>query len=128
MQHRGNCHCGSIQFEFDAPADVTVHRCNCSLCDRVGYLHLIIPKASFSLLVPWEKLSLYTFNTGIAQHYFCPVCGVKPFYIPRSNPDGFSINCRCVEPATFGQVTIEDFDGKNWEQNAGSLAHLSRPG
>lgn len=127
MQHRGDCHCGSIQFTFDAPVDVTLHRCNCSLCDRVGYLHLIIPKSSFSLLSEWENVSVYTFNTGVARHYFCPTCGVKPFYVPRSNPDGYSINFRCVDPATFQQVTIEDFDGRNWEQNAGALAHLSQP-
>ena len=126
MQHRGDCHCGLVQFQFDAPEDVTLHRCNCSLCDRVGFLHLIIPKDSFSLLSPWENLSLYTFNTGVARHYFCSKCGVKPFYVPRSNSDGFSVNFRCVNPDTFGDVRIEDFDGRNWEANAGRLTHLSR--
>ena len=71
-------------------------------------------------------LSLYTFNTGVAKHYFCPICGVKPFYVPRSNPDGISINWRCVDHSTFGDVAIEDFDGENWEANAAMLADLSR--
>ena len=123
--HTGDCHCGKIQFEFESKSDVSLVRCNCSICDRFGFLHLTIPQRLMTLKSSWEDLGLYTFNSGIAQHYFCKTCRVKPFYIPRSNPDCYSINFRNVDQSSFGKVTIEDFDGRNWEANAHSLAHLS---
>jgi hypothetical protein len=72
-----------------------------------------------------EYLTTYRFNTGVAKHTFCKTCGIKPFYIPRSNPDGFSVNVRCLDQSGIKKVTIEQFDGKNWEQNAASLKHLT---
>ena len=85
---------------------------------------MIVPQAKFTLLSGKDNLSTYTFNTGVAQHHFCNTCGIKPFYIPRSNPDGVDVNVRCLdeEPA---ELVIEDFDGRNWEQHAHTLAHLS---
>lgn len=91
-----------------------------------GHQHLIVAASRFHLVSGESDLSLYTFNTGQAKHYFCRRCGVKSFYVPRSNPDGYSVNARCLDPKTLGSVTIEPFDGANWEKNAGSLAHLSR--
>ncbi|MBT4162226.1 MAG: GFA family protein [Gammaproteobacteria bacterium] len=125
MLHRGDCHCGQVKFEFESNPDIVLYQCNCSICERVGYLHLIIPAGAFKLLTDWDQLSLYTFNTHVAKHYFCKSCGVKPFYVPRSNPDGVSINYRCVDPSTFGNVVVEDFDGQNWEKNAADLSDLS---
>ena len=66
------------------------------------------------------------FNTGVAEHFSCKTCGVKPFYLPRSNPDGHSVNFRCVDCATFAAILIEDFDELNWGKNAAALAHLSQ--
>ena len=110
MTHRGGCHCGAVAFEVDAPASVTVSECNCSICHMSGYLHLIVPHARFRLLRGEASLSTYTFNTGVARHLFCRHCGVKSFYVPRSNPDGYSVNLRCLEPATLAAVTVEAFD------------------
>ncbi len=124
--HKGDCHCGKVRFEFECHPDVVVHECNCSICARSGFQHLIIPSNAFKLLTDGSELSCYTFNTGIAKHYFCSHCGVKPFYTPRSNPDGRSVNFRCVDRSTFGDVQIQPFDGQNWEANAASLAHLSK--
>lgn len=95
------------------------------MCAKLGFLHLIVPASRFRLLSGEDKLTTYTFNTGVAQHTFCKVCGVKPFYVPRSNPNGFSVNLRCLEQSTFSDIQIEDFDGQNWEQHADALAHLS---
>src|SRR5262252_5633046 len=75
-----------------------------------------------------ESLSTYTFNTGVAKHLFCKRCGVKSFYIPRSNPDGYSVNVRCLEPATIRKIVVIPFDGKNWEEHAAELAPLSTKG
>lgn len=126
--HSGGCHCGAVHFEFDAPASLTVHACNCSICEMTGFQHIIVPGSRFRLLKGKEALSTYTFNTGVAKHLFCPVCGVKSYYVPRSNPDGFSINWRCVDQSTFCDISLEPFDGQNWEQHADSLAHLSQDG
>jgi hypothetical protein len=68
----------------------------------------------------------YTFNTGTARHLFCRHCGIKSFYVPRSNPDGYSVNVRCLDRATIEHVEIEPFDGVHWERSVESLRHLSR--
>jgi hypothetical protein len=126
--HLGGCHCGKVKFEVDAPAELDVHLCNCSICSMTAYLHLIVPANRFRLLQGDEDLATYTFNTGVAQHRFCTHCGIKSFYIPRSNPDGVSVNVRCLEPETIAIVRITDFDGKNWEKHAEELKHFSQDG
>jgi len=126
ITHRGGCHCGAVRFEVRAPARLTVQHCNCSMCSKTGYAHLIVPAEDFTLLSGAAQLNTYTFNTGTARHLFCTVCGIKSFYVPRSNPDGFSVNLRCLDPGTVEQVTVEDFDGQNWEAHGASLAHLSK--
>jgi hypothetical protein len=77
------------------------------------------------LLQGEDNLTTYTFDTHEAKHMFCKTCGIKSFYIPRSNPDGYSVNLRCLDQDRFDKVTVELFDGKNWEQNAHTLQHLS---
>ena len=125
MIHRGSCHCGAVLIEVEAPADIEAYECNCSMCERVGFLHLIVPAERFRLVQGRDQLTTYTFNTGVAKHTFCRVCGVKAFYVPRSNPDGFSVNVRCLDRSTIRSVNVLPFDGKNWE-SAGDLSELSR--
>jgi hypothetical protein len=115
-----------VAFEVDAPARLAVQECNCSICAMTGYLHLIVPASRFRLLRGREMLEAYTFNTGVARHYFCRRCGIKSFYVPRSNPDGYSVNARCLDPATIEALDVETFDGRNWERSAAALQHLSR--
>ena len=124
--HSGGCHCGAVRFEVEAPARIEAHECNCSICSRSGYLHLIVPGTRFRLLSGHEVLQSYRFGTGVAEHRFCRVCGIKSFYVPRSNPDGISVNVRCLDDGSVEALTIEPFDGRNWEQGAARLAHLSR--
>jgi hypothetical protein len=126
VTHRGGCHCGDVAFEVEAPARLTVQDCNCSMCSMTGYLHLIVPANRFRLLRGDDRLTAYTFNTGVARHLFCRRCGIKSFYVPRSNPDGYSVNARCLDRSTIEQLAIEPFDGQNWERSAAALAHLSR--
>ncbi len=125
MFYHGSCHCGAIKFEVEAPESVEVENCNCSICAMTGFLHLIVPARNFRLLSGEESLTTYTFNTGVAKHKFCKICGVKPFYIPRSNPDGVDVNLRCLSTQPK-HVKIIDFDGQNWEQNAHTVAHKSQ--
>ncbi len=125
MIYKGSCHCGAITFEIEAAECVEVEDCNCSLCSKSGYLHLIIPKSRFKLLSGKDMLEKYTFNTGVAKHTFCKICGIKPFYIPRSNPDGIDVNVRCLDQSPRS-MSIVQFDGQNWEQNAHKVSHKSK--
>ena len=127
MIHRGGCHCGAVRFEVEAPERLTVLDCNCTLCSMTGFLHLIVPKSRFRLLQGEESLATYSFNTGVAQHKFCRTCGIKSFYIPRSNPDGIDVNVRCLDEPPK-DMKIEPFEGREWEKHGGSLAHLSKEG
>jgi hypothetical protein len=116
ITHAGGCHCRRVRFEVVAPARVRVSDCNCSICSMSGYLHLIVPAARFSLLCGAQSLTAYRFNTHTAQHLFCSVCGVKSFYVPRSHPDGFSVNARCIDPGTILELSIVQSNGREWEQ------------
>ena len=122
----GGCHCGAVRFEAALPDVVEAQSCNCSICERTGFVHIIVPESRFRLLAGAEALTSYRFNTGVADHLFCKTCGVKSFYRPRSNPDGWSVNARCLDDASAIDLRIEPFDGRNWEGHAASLAHLSR--
>jgi len=116
IRHTGGCHCGRVRFEVHAPAQLQVADCNCSICAKSGYLHLIVPASQFQLICGQEQLTTYQFNTGTAKHLFCSVCGVKSFYVPRSHPDGYSVNARCLDAGSVTAMTIRPFDGANWEQ------------
>jgi len=95
--YKGSCHCKKITFEVEAPAVIEADYCNCSVCSKSGFLHLIVPLSKFKLLSGRESLTTYKFNTGIAKHTFCKMCGIKPFYTLRSNPDGIDINVNCLD-------------------------------
>lgn len=116
ITHPGGCHCGRVRFEVLAPERLEVSDCNCSICGKSGYLHLIVPKTRFKLLRGNEFLTTYQFNTGTARHLFCSVCGIKSFYVPRSHPDGYSVNARCLDGGTAKSMSVRTFDGRNWEQ------------
>ena len=121
MIHTGLCHCGAVKFEVEAPEDLILTECNCSICSQSGFLHLIVDKNDFKLLSGENHLTTYTFDTGEAKHYFCKTCGIKSFYIPRSHPDGYSVNARCLDDATIKSMSITPFDGQNWEDNIENL-------
>jgi len=120
--HTGGCHCGRVRFEVTAPADLDVAECNCSICRKAGYLHLIVPAERFVLISGRDDLTTYSFNTGVAKHIFCSHCGVKSFYIPRSHPDGVSVNARCIDSDTVTSMSVKPFDGRNWEASRSTLA------
>jgi centromere protein V len=116
VKHTGGCHCGRVRFEVVAPAHLEVSDCDCSICGKSGYLHLTVPQSRFKLLSGSEFLTTYQFNTRTAKHLFCSVCGIKSFYVPRSHPEGFSVNVRCLDEGTIEQVTVTPFNGKEWEK------------
>ena len=122
----GGCHCGAVRFEAKLPAKVVAQSCNCSICAMTGFVHVIVPEQRFRLVQGSGDLTTYTFNTGVARHLFCAKCGVKSFYRPRSNPDGWSVNARCLDDTEDLTLEIGEFDGRNWELHADTLAHLSK--
>ncbi len=110
----GGCHCGRVRFRVED--DLTrVTQCNCSICAKKGFLHLIVPPDRFELLRGKDDLATYRFNTGTAKHTFCKVCGVHPFYVPRSDPDKIDVNVRCLDDIDLSTISIKSFDGRNWE-------------
>jgi len=118
---QGGCHCGAVRFEAKAADGATVHACNCSICRMTGFHHLIVDGGDFRLLQGQDSLTEYRFNTGTARHLFCKHCGVKSFYVPRSHPDGYSVNYYCLDEGSRPAAQIEPFDGANWEANISLL-------
>uniref|UniRef100_A0A7R9TFM6 CENP-V/GFA domain-containing protein n=1 Tax=Prasinoderma coloniale TaxID=156133 RepID=A0A7R9TFM6_9VIRI len=129
--HRGGCHCGAVRFEFEGGPRLKAWRCNCSICAMKRNDHTMVPAARFRLLAPaaldatapraggdgsaHRVISEYRFGTHTARHLFCSTCGICPFYVPRSNPDGFGVNVHCIDEGTADVVTFADFDGRDWE-------------
>jgi len=119
--YEGSCHCGRIRFRVTAELD-GVTACNCSICTKKGFLHLIVPPDRFELVAGREALVTYAFNTRVAKHQFCRHCGIHPFYVPRSDPDKIDVNVRCLDGVDPEQVPVARFDGRHWEE-----AMLERP-
>jgi hypothetical protein len=84
-------------------------------------LHLIVEPTQFRLLTPNVRMSLYQFNTNTAKHYFCSVCGIHSYYVPRSHPDKIDVNVRCLEGVDLQTLTIQPFNGREWEASRHTL-------
>ena len=120
--YEGSCHCGAVRFEVDADlSSEPIVECDCSMCTKKALLHLIVEKERFRLLEGEGSLTLYQFGTMTARHTFCKVCGIHPFYVPRSHPDRVDVNARCLDGVDLGALIYEPFDGKNWEESIDGL-------
>lgn len=109
--YRGSCHCGGVQFEIDT--EITdIYVCDCSLCSKKNALMTSVREDRFRLVAGEDKLTLYQWNTGVARHYFCSVCGVYPFHRKRSMPDHYGINVRCLAAFDPAGIAIRHADGK----------------
>lgn len=120
VTYEGGCHCGAVRFRVI----VDKHKaddCNCSICKKKGFLHLIVPPEGFTLLQGAEELTTYKFNTGVAEHTFCRICGIHAFYRPRSHPNCIDVNIRCLDGDVLSRFEVVPFDGANWEQNIHKL-------
>ena len=115
---QGGCHCGRVRFQVTADLDRVTY-CNCSMCSKKGFLHLIVPPAQFELVSGKDNLTTYEFNTRTAKHTFCKTCGIHAFYVPRSDPDKIDVNVRCIDGIDLAALTIKTFDGQHWEQAMG---------
>jgi len=118
--YQGGCHCGKVRFEVTTDL-AKVIECNCSICTKKGFLHLIVEPEQFRLLTAVDAVTLYQFHTKTAKHYFCPVCGLHPYYVPRSHPDKIDVNVRCLEEVDLQRLTITPFNGREWEKSRQTL-------
>ncbi len=116
----GGCHCGAVRYRVQVER-LAATECNCSICQKKGFIHLIVPHARFTLLQGETALSTYTFNTGTAKHHFCRHCGIHAFYRPRSHPEGYDVNLRCLDDNPIAQFEIDRFDGINWEDRIDTI-------
>jgi hypothetical protein len=114
--YEGGCHCGAVRFRVEVE-DHGALECNCTICRMKANLHHIVPRERFALLRGHDVLTTYTFNSGVAKHMFCRVCGMHPFYVPRSHPDGIDVNVRCLDGDAMDRFQVEPFDGVRWEEN-----------
>ena len=122
MKIEGGCHCGAVRFEAEVPLEVEILDCNCSICAKTGFRHLIVPHEDFRLLSDEGALTSYRFGTGAAEHLFCGACGVKSFYQPRSHPNAWSVNLNAVDDCSALSIRARAFDGRNWEQAAAGFS------
>lgn len=120
-KYQGSCHCGKVTFEFDSSLG-QVMECNCSLCRRKGAVWQPTDDTHFRILSGKDELVLYQFGTHTAKHFFCKHCGVSTFSHPRSAPDKWVVNLRCVDDLDLSQLKVRQFDGRNWEQAVQQVA------
>jgi hypothetical protein len=120
VKYEGGCHCGAVRFSVIVEEHKAID-CNCSICRKKGFIHLIVPEEKFTLIKGAENLVTYTFNTQVAKHTFCRVCGIHSFYRPRSHPEAIDVNVRCLDGDVLGKFELESFDGVNWEENVKNI-------
>ncbi|MEA5533936.1 GFA family protein [Crocosphaera sp. XPORK-15E] len=122
ITYQGGCHCGAVRFQVTVDRFEAIN-CNCSICRKKGFIHLLVPPEKFTLIEGAERLTTYTFNTHTAQHTFCAICGIHSFYHPRSHPSWFDVNLRCLDEDVLSNFKIQPFDGANWEENVDKIRH-----
>jgi hypothetical protein len=97
-KHRLSCHCGAVVLELSLPDGIVdPRRCNCSLCRRKGAIVGSVPLNGIRVVQGEQALRLYQFNTKVAKHYFCGVCGIYTHHQRRSNPSQYGYNVGCLE-------------------------------
>ena len=112
--YKGSCHCGAAQSEVDIPNLKQVRVCDCSICTKRGALNIRVNAQDFRLLSKLEDLTLYQYHTMTAKNYFCPVCGIMPFRCPRTAPDVWTVNARCLDGVDLEALEIEKIYGSQY--------------
>ena len=94
--HAASCHCGAVRFTVEWPAEPHAARCDCSICSMKGAVAVGVPLAALEIVEGADKLTCYRFNTGIAKHWFCSVCGSYTHHQRRSDPTTYAVNVACL--------------------------------
>ena len=126
------CHCKTVRFEVTLSNGLqTARRCNCSYCRMRGAVAVSAEVGDIAFISGEDRLTLYTFNTGAAKHYFCSVCGIYTHHQRRSNPNQYGVNAACLEgvsPFDFAEVPVlnglqhpHDVPEGSWQPVVGTL-------
>lgn len=116
--YHGSCHCGAVKFEADLDLTQSSYRCNCSICRRTRFWPAVVKPEGFRLLSGESELVQYLFNTNKNQHYFCRVCGVRPFGVGTETPIGvmYGVNLGCLDDVSdeeLSRIPTTYVDGLN---------------
>lgn len=110
----GSCHCGAVRFRVRLTEGLaSARRCTCSICRMRGAVAVTSTPANFHLTHGEDQLATYRFNTCIAEHHFCKLCGIYTHHRRRSNPNQLGINAAClkdISPFDFPEIKV--FDGE----------------
>ncbi len=96
--HRGSCHCGGVRFEIETDERLDPYfRCDCSLCSRKGAVMGEAARSALRVTQGEDLLSVYRWNTGEAEHFFCRRCGIYTHHVMRGCTDRVGVNMACLE-------------------------------
>ena len=62
--HAGGCHCGAVRFETALSGPLEAQTCNCSMCEKVGFIHIIVPESRFRLTFSFGRNQIFTPNAN----------------------------------------------------------------
>ena len=112
MIHNVKCHCGAVELEVNNDLDI-IKQCNCSICKRKNAKMAMVSKESLSIIKGKEYLTSYKFNTMIAEHFFCKICGIYTHHRSYTNPKNYEYNVACIDDIdTFKFKDIQVYDGE----------------
>ena len=95
---KATCHCGAVELEVTLSDGLnTARRCDCSFCRRRGAVAVSAPLSGLKIIKGESNLTLYTWGTGTAKHYFCKTCGNYTHHQRRSNPEECGVNLGALE-------------------------------
>jgi hypothetical protein len=126
---RATCHCKAVRLEVKLTDGLnTARRCTCSLCRMRGAVAVSAERDGVRIISGEGFLKEYRFNTGVAKHYFCSICGVYTHHQRRSNPHQFGVNAACIEgvsPFDFHEVPVNDGVRHPSDMGPGAKPHLA---
>ena len=130
--YHGSCHCGAIRFEVAADVAAGTEKCNCSICTKMRLWSVKVAPEALRLIAGAEEIADYTFGSGVAHHFFCRRCGVRPYERVDLPPPGapyLNINLMCLDDLDLQEVIAAPvlyMDGLHdaWERVPAEIRHL----
>ena len=124
----GACHCRAVEFTVTLTQGFSsARRCSCSICRMRGAVAVTSNPAKFAIKSGADKLACYRFNTRVAEHHFCSVCGIYTHHKRRSNPSEIGVNVACLEgvsPFDFPEVPVND-GNRHPSDNPGHITYVA---